>query len=763
MEAATLKPPKTGQSRFSKALPAPPALPTFEFGQSQLSLSSPPSQSLPPLVPEKALPQRQPGPETPLPPLPPPKGLGLGLGLELEKEWDRETIMTTTTTIKPLNSPLPPLPPHFTSPKPMSIPRRPVAARVVSPPPTATPAPVAAPTPAPAPAPAATLAPTPTSTSPNPPLSPVGSISSLLSAYSNHTADPTPRSSLSSTTKDVTDSQNAYSVVSPNLVTQRSGTNSDAPSQPSPRPWSGQHAETHDSNGRPSLEKTLSDFPPPPPLKDAKRGQPRPETPTGLRTDVAQPQTSGQSGSPLRNTSPQQDQLWRRRSLKSDKNFAVPELKLVSSHGSTAASAQNSSLSGPSSTLSQPLPPPPRIEADTLEPTTTTPAPPPRSANAGLPGRNIRPVPPSEQIAPQGEANMGQETSRIKEKLRNERRRESDSEAKQNAPEVQVTKTDEAPSPAASSLPTVSPLSAARLPTPDYGTNDVKSPLPATVISPLSPASTPELAGEKKALVPRKPISPTESQLRHAKSTPSLSVQTRNPGLAVQSPIGLPKSPRPDRGANQAQLPPPPRTGEINQPSPTIPHRGPTSPTDSQGPYQKGPWDQTHSRGVRSVSETGSIETVKPYAPYRRPDSRQSPIEEQPLPLREHDPNQPDTTDNPGAALFPRNWYTPRPADEIPDARPLTDRQFRCLTNHRYMTANRQRTNPIGCRTCGHKDRNAECYICSACHLNVCSGCTGLLRRFRGDLRAVLREVEEKKAEKTAMTEESATATILEE
>jgi hypothetical protein len=45
------------------------------------------------------------------------------------------------------------------------------------------------------------------------------------------------------------------------------------------------------------------------------------------------------------------------------------------------------------------------------------------------------------------------------------------------------------------------------------------------------------------------------------------------------------------------------------------------------------------------------------------------------------------------------------------------------------MTANRQRHNPVACRTCGHVDRNAECYICSACALNVCSGCVAVLRR----------------------------------
>jgi hypothetical protein len=163
----------------------------------------------------------------------------------------------------------------------------------------------------------------------------------------------------------------------------------------------------------------------------------------------------------------------------------------------------------------------------------------------------------------------------------------------------------------------------------------------------------------------------------------------------------------------------------------------------------------------KPISETGSIETVKPM--FRRPDTF-VPIEE--LPLKEPDPNQPDTTDNPGAARFPRNWYTPLPPDQILDARPLEEKHFRCLTNHRYMTRSRQRTNPIACRTCGHKDRYAECFICSACHLNVCPGCNELLRRSKGDLGRVLGQIKEKQAAGPARphaADESATASILEE
>jgi hypothetical protein len=64
------------------------------------------------------------------------------------------------------------------------------------------------------------------------------------------------------------------------------------------------------------------------------------------------------------------------------------------------------------------------------------------------------------------------------------------------------------------------------------------------------------------------------------------------------------------------------------------------------------------------------------------------------------------------------------------------------MTQHRYMTANKQRVNPVACRTCGLVDRERECFICSACHLNVCAGCVGVLRRWKGELGGVVKEVE---------------------
>ncbi|KAK4245384.1 hypothetical protein C7999DRAFT_34223 [Corynascus novoguineensis] len=680
---------------------------------------------------------------------------------------------------KPLDSPLPSLPPKLSGPPLKSIPRRPVAAPVTS-------TPTLAPTPSPA------------ATSPNPLPSPGGSISSLLSAYSNHTSDE-PLSASENPPNDTLNPQSTYSFVSPNSNVQKSSAQYEAPTRDLPSLPFDQKAQMQEVRSWVTGGENREELPPPPPSKDPQRTLPRPQTPPDLQLQATQASTSVTAGSPLGRGSPQQGELWRRRSIKADKTLAVPDLKLVSSHGSTAASVQNTSQSRQNS---QPFPLPPQSKLEALEPAATQRAP-PRSVNGGLPGRNIRPA-LSEGSASQGGRGMGQKVSQLKENPENGKSGRSGEEGLDG----QQTRAPATVSPATSVA--VSPVSAARLPTPDYGANDVKSPLPDTAVSPMSPASSPGVAGEPKPIT-RKAIGATEAQLRHAKSSQSLAPGSTGTGLGVRSPIGLPTCPRPDVGQGQeqtqypassavdksdvsnqvqplplspapdrdqtpsqkqyipysppadrkndsipAQLPAPyPQADETQWSLPAAPSLGSSTSTSTPPTAQQhsGPEKQIRDPiHPRTISEAGSVETVKPRQQYQPPPVLVHPTPtvnltstsdgDEPLPLREADPDEADHTDHPGAALFPRGWYKPLPADAIPDPRPLTERHYSCLTQHRYMTANRQRTNPVACRTCGHKDRNAECYICSACHLNVCSGCTAIIRRCKGDLTAVLKEVE---------------------
>ncbi|KAK4175226.1 hypothetical protein QBC36DRAFT_331876 [Triangularia setosa] len=700
METASLQLPKTGgKSRFSKALPVPPSLPALDFNTDSFGSDLP----LPP-PPKKDLPRTpvavQVGAPLPITKKPVPAA----------KDWDARSTFTTKTAYTmaavaqpPPDSPLPRLPAKSPGlPPPMSVPRRrPVAASTLTSP--------------------SDPAPTTSVTSPTVPEripSPAGSFSSLLSAYSNHTSDSTPRTSTNSANEvvPIVPSKDSYSVSSPTIG---NGSYIQSPTLP-PLPSDQQAQEQEASTSTHQVFKEdLEELPPPPPLKDAQRLA-RPQTPTSLQTSssVQPPASTHTAASPLVDNSSPQDQLWRRRSLKTEKKVDVPELQLVSSHGSTAASNQPShSTSQPHSSQQQ----------DQLPPTTIAQrAPPPPNFAGGLPGRNIRPVNPSEQAAvPQIEVNMGQEVSHVKDRLRR-KGHESPPSAKASSP--------------ASSLPVVSPLSAHRLPTPEYGTHDIRSPVMDMAVSPISPAITPELPNEQRPPpppVPRGALGLPEHSLRHARSSPNLAPKASNGALNARSPIGLPSSPVPSRD-RFANPPHPARFRADDSPGFGGPNRrdpaGVPLP-ELQPPFQREARSRPQSPAWgKPVSEDGSVITLR--APPIRPEFLD-------YPLREPDPNAPDETDNPGAALFPRNWYTPLPADEILDARPLENKHFRCITSHKIMTAGKQRNNPIACRTCGHKDRNAECYICSACHLNVCSGCSGLLKRNRGDLPSVLQAVEQ--------------------
>ncbi|KAL2156053.1 hypothetical protein VTH82DRAFT_798 [Thermothelomyces myriococcoides] len=762
--AATLEPPKSGRSRFSKALPPPPSLPKLDF-DSDFDLLS--------LTAEKTLPQPQ--STTPLPPAPPPKS-----------EIQSTTETTMAAAVKPLDSPLPSLPPKLTGPPLRSIPRRPVAAPVTS---------------------ASTLSPTPSpaAASPNPLPSPGGSISSLLSAYSDHTDDEA-QSAPADSSKGALDPRSDYSVVSPRLDVQKSSTEAGSPTLGFPSLPSHQVAQKQEPGGRVS-EGDDKELPPPPPLKDSQRGLERPRTPPNLQQQFKQSSVSPNAGSPPGKGSPQQGELWRRRSLKADKSLAVLDLKLVSGHGSTAGSAQNTSQSGygvQSSLESQPVPPPP--PKNNLEPSKPAPAQraPPRGAIGGLPGRNIRPA-HSEELAKQGgEGSMGQEGSRAKENIESVKKEHSREE------ELSSQRSGSATTFSSATSATAPSVSAVRQPTPEHEVNDAHNPQQDLTTSSASTGPSPKLGSETKPIA-RKAIGTPGAQLRHAKSAQTLAPGPDGTGLGVRSPAGLPVSPRPDAGQFQKQTLPPappevdtskgfdqvqiltasptpdrsqavtqkqyipysppsaqnkamapsppaapsPQSDGVPGPSPVAPTEASSGSTSSQFAARQTPPLQNPIREPtrpRAFSETESIETVKPQQPYEIPPVV---IDSSPstdfssvlgggdlLPLREPNPQEPDHTDHPGAARFPRGWYTPLPPDTIPDARPLTQRHYACLTQHRYMTANKQRANPVACRTCGHKDRNAECYICSACYLNVCSGCVAIIRRCKGDLKAVLKEVE---------------------
>ncbi|KAK0646584.1 hypothetical protein B0T16DRAFT_165491 [Cercophora newfieldiana] len=728
----TLQTPKTGRSRFSKALPAPPSFLERKSSKSNKSSlpSLPPSlPSLPPQLPPLSLGlPRSPAPSYPAsriespkpsslprdkllpqiqqagPPLPPPK--------QLVKEV-QVTVMAAAAanSPSPLDSPLPPLPKKIGGLPSMTIPRRPV--------PTPAPAAIKVPAPAPAPAPALSTA------SP----SPVGSFSSLLSAYSNHTSETTPRSSTNST-NELGSAKESYSTLSLGEQAKTSSARSEGPVTGFSGVSPARNAPEQERGGVQTPAEEKKELPPPPPLKDIIHRQ---HTPPVEQKPLGQSPVATQSPSALVNSSSasQPDQLWRRRSVRSEKNLAVPELKLAVSHGSTAASAQNQSQAEPTSAGPQSLASLSQEQAETASPAAKSRLPLPRSANAALPGRNIRPTASRQQIAAPEEDAMGQKASHLVNGVT------SRSSPRNGSPVGSGEKAallSPQPGPTAvkpmKSLPNIAPPhSVARLPTPEYDSNDIKNPLVETVVSPVSPASSPDLPTESQQSAARKSVGDVANQVRHAKSTPTLAPTAATPTFPpTRSPMGLPASPAASRAPGQFPTRTTSRLGEEYRPSPVTGRREPAGLVNPL-PKQRDQQPRPALNGTRTISENGSTasdETV-PLAP--QPDEAET--------------EESDMTDHPGAALFPRNWYTPLPANEVLNARPLETKHFRCLTQHRYMTAARQKVNPIACRACGTKEQISECYICSACHLNVCPGCNIRLRRLRGDLEQVLNQIKE--------------------
>lgn len=285
METPTLLTPRSGRSRFSKALPAPPPF----LGGDTSTIASRQLPALPDMSTTMAFPPRT-------------------------------DSAGARYMAKPLNSPLPALPSlpsEPEAPRPVkAIPRK--AVPISSPPsaqPTTTPA----------------------------KLKRLSSISSLLSAYSHSTSDSVQRSSHdSSVTKDsapsfspeqesmdikrkeFTDSLAAYSInpYAESASPERAPMERDR--LPPPPPLKNLNRPTTPRIGLPATPRSA-----------------RPVAPPNEADATSSPVS-------LTNDAPQKREIWRRRaSSKSDRSLAVAGLKLADSHGSTAATAAPTAPTAP--------------------------------------------------------------------------------------------------------------------------------------------------------------------------------------------------------------------------------------------------------------------------------------------------------------------------------------------------------------------------------------------------------------------------------
>lgn len=665
MDTSTLRAPDKGRSRFSKALPAPP--PSLDSSMNKNNTM--------------VLPRRK--ESLGLPTLPP-------------KE------ITTTMLAKPLDSPLPPVPLKTGAPPvTMSIPRRPVASPpAVSPPPPAEP-------------------------------SPVGSISSLLSAYSRGSSDSILRSSDgTASTKD------SYLEISPKKEDSINNglkkidylpplsfsfSDHEVQEKTSQKPQDGPKKAVE------KLETLMADLdlPPPPPLKDPQV----PRTPTSAPQSPFSATSSFAAPLAAANQSPPRSQLLRRRSLKKDKPLPLTELKLTSSHGSTADSpsqVQNVQQQPPAPEILPSLAPP---QPSSVSNTAVSPL---SRGYTAFPGRNIKPQ-TSKTPSPQPPA-MGESASKIEGKIDEtfKRRPLSDKaieggiDAKGNI--VKQVESGQEPT-------------FRRLPTPEYQKSDVKTPITETIVSPVSPVS---LTGSPEGF--KAPVSNTGSTGASFGGSDVASVRSDATLRPPRGPLPtIPGSPR-EPGVSPAT-----QTSSIEKLSFPVRSASKQPVGTAKGlPRTPAPLNKQRAPTPSSRPESSSSDTIPAVVPKTGGSVREGPPVKLSLDTSsatvssfdnavqaagEH-VGEPLTPSHP--AYFPKTLLST--SKEVAFRHAVRESHLRCFTSHATLVSDPNRAGMGKCQVCS-KDDNSPRKSCGHCFLHLCEPCSQVLTDMKGNLKQLMEVV----------------------
>ncbi|KAK2679491.1 hypothetical protein RAB80_004672 [Fusarium oxysporum f. sp. vasinfectum] len=426
----------------------------------------------------------------------------------------------------------------------------------------------------------------------------------------------------------------------------------------------------------------------------------RQTTPAPVRKPVPENKLSelNSASSPSSQQQPQ-PQLWRRRSSKAERSLELPDLKLVASHGSTAAT--------------QPVVAPPHVQQQLSSngpKISTIPNWQPGSTNPIAPaGQDSQTSPAAEQVP--DTPTMGINSSklnRLKGKLHLHRRGKSSGD---------TSKSSSTPRPGAN-----------RPPTPEYQKEDIKTPVVDSFVSPLSPASSPEPAAQVSPEIPTDatsifPQAQTQEHLRSTGSITRKAVQVpRLPSPSEDKPVSvspeaasLPPSVTDSRGSrgssgsdtavHQVQPPTevsnrfPPRHSSVRSNAPprqsAVEHDPRLVPSESQGPLYRG---------------------------------RDGTLYPEMKVLQEPDPR---------AAYFPKQSESPIPEGTIFKAPPLKKSHFNCYHGHKTMNRRTNRYYPLTCQTCDKSDVEDR-WTCSFCHLRICEHCVKKLNNSGNDLRRLV-------------------------
>lgn len=524
-------------------------------------------------------------------------------------------------------------------------------------------------------------------------ISPADSFSSLLSAYGTE------------------DSGARYSVET--AATKYSSMESSPPKLP-PKDSLSTNTSTKLGTMSPlSLQTPASskmDRPPTPPAKDDANSQ-SPEM--SFHTPISSPTAASSQ-------SPPKPQIWRRRSLKSDKPLAVPEkLKLAVSHGSTDSPHQ---VTTSVKTANHLLDDTPAEDSPTL-----------KAFGGGLPGRNVRPSP---SFAPPGT-------------LGNDKSRDSMDGFTQYAQDLGLdigSKTAQSQySPAK-----ISPDDR-RPPTPEYAKDEAKS-NGAAIYSPVSPMTPPQDKGEAAQGEAMKPLNSTHEDPVSAPPSaplPGLPGRSSSNSGSESTPAprklgGLPGNPRP-----AGQSPKPPSTPASN--AATVKETSTLSPSPMAVPAAMAPSHERSSSATSvptiSVSDDGDTSTIKASSP--QPTAaiplkitttsanppvqkhQQQPTPQQPQAIWNTAPTSPTSPTDPrpgNPAYFPMRHYLAKPVapGTVLAAPAIKPTQLACFGGHYRFVPARNEAHPLACATCCVKD-NAMRLTCAHCALRVCKDCCDVL------------------------------------
>ncbi|ROW17808.1 hypothetical protein VPNG_00764 [Cytospora leucostoma] len=417
-------------------------------------------------------------------------------------------------------------------------------------------------------------------------------------------------------------------------------------------------------------------LPPPPPRKDSRR-------PTTPRTPKALPSSPDELAgtSPKSQTSPtSQSQLWRRRSLKSDKNLNLTELKLASTNGSTAATSQQAptSLAQDLSFSEKPLPPSvgPGRDSPSLE------------YYESIPDGSLRPSASDTSLRRDPPANLVNNKQPTEEHL--------DAFA-QYAQEVEDGIADgtyeQRPDSSAARPPEI------RCPPTPESTkdNDLGVDMATANMSPTTPAFpvTPPSEGRPLSMIPEDFVKNPSSRGRGAMSSP------RPPPPSGPLPALPPRSSSRPSPSQRYRAPSPGRSPPGNTSSTSAAIRAAT------GPAPTPPHTTTTTADGNDAAADDDDDDDYYYHHYHLPSGRYS-------------------------RLFP-------PGSTIP-APPLRGTQLDCFAGHALFVPSRNEAHPVGCMACRVEDRGAR-YTCSHCAARVCGPCCEALVANGRDLRALVKGV----------------------